>query len=460
MNRLVLGAVTLALLSACAAGPDYHRPSVASSEAYKELGDWKPSEPASVLQQDAWWKIFQDPVLDDLEHQVEVSNQNIKVAAASYEQALALLRQSHAAFWPAISANASSERAQTGTLPRRTVDNIGASAAWEIDLWGQLRRLAEADKASAQASAANLAAAQLSARAALATAYFELRAQDELRRILDDTVMAEEQSLKITQNRYRVGVAAKADVVTAQTQLLSSQALQLNARVPRAQLEHAIAVLTGHTPAGFSIEPVPFRTDVPTVPVGLPSALLERRPDIATAERRMAAANAQIGAAKAAYFPSLNLAGSLSYAGSTFGNAVKAANRVWSLGPQLALSVFDGGLRRSQTAQARAAYDASVATYRQTVLTAFQQVEDDLVSLRTLEEQSVIETNLVKAAQEAQQLVLNQYKAGTVPYSSVITAQTTAFASEQQALTVLLNRLTNSISLIAAVGGGWTTGSP
>lgn len=456
MKRLLLGAATLAFLGACAVGPDYRRPSVETTAAFKELGDWQPSEPADILQHEPWWQIFKDPVLDGLEHQVEVSNQNIKAAEAAYAQAIALVSQSHAAFWPSVSATAGRSRSQLGTASPHNADTLGATANWELDIWGQLRRTAEADTASAQSSAANLAAAQLSARAALATAYFELRAQDELRRILDDTVKAEEQSLKITENRYRAGVAAKADVVTAQTQLLGSQAQQLNAGVLRAQLEHSIAVLIGKAPGEFALDPAPLRMDVPTVPVGLPSTLLERRPDIAVAERKMAAANAQIGVAKAAYFPSLSLSGSADYTGSTFGNAVKAANRVWSLGPQLALSVFDGGLRRAQTAQAVAAYDASVATYRQTVLSAFQQVEDDLVSLTTLERQAMVETDLVKAAQLAEQLTLNQYKAGTVPYSSVISAQTTAFASEQAALTVLLDRLTASVALIAAAGGGWT----
>jgi NodT family efflux transporter outer membrane factor (OMF) lipoprotein len=276
-----------------------------------------------------------------------------------------------------------------------------------------------------------------------------------LQRLLDDIVAAEQRSLKIAESRYRFGVAAKADVVNAQTQLLSSQALQVNARIQRGVLEHAIAVLTGQQPASFSIAAAPLRTDVPIVPAGVPSALLERRPDVAEAERKVAAANAQVGGALAAYFPTLTLSGSDQYNGASFDRLIRVPNRVWSVGPALAATLFDGGLRRAQVAQARAAYEASVASYRQTVLASFQQVEDQLVTLRVLEEQAVIEDAAVKAAREAEVLTLNQYKAGTVPYSSVITAQTTALSSEQSALTVLSSRLQASVALIEALGGGW-----
>jgi NodT family efflux transporter outer membrane factor (OMF) lipoprotein len=296
----------------------------------------------------------------------------------------------------------------------------------------------------------------LSAQGALATDYFQLRAQDQLQRILDDIVVAEQQSLKIAESRYRFGVAAKADVVSAQTQLLNSQAQQINAKIQRGILEHALAVLIGKTPASFSLAPSPIRTDVPTVPAGIPSTLLERRPDVAEAERKMAASNAQIGVAKAAYFPSLTLSGSDQYSNGTFSRLLSASNRVWSVGPQLAETLFDGGLRHAQVAQARAAYDASTAAYRQTVLSGFEQVEDELVTLRVLEQQAVVEDAAVAAAKEAERLTLNQYKAGTVPYSSVITAQTTRLSSEETALTVLSTRLQASVALIEALGGGWT----
>jgi NodT family efflux transporter outer membrane factor (OMF) lipoprotein len=451
----VLIASTLVLLTACAVGPNYKRPKIDAAADYKENNDWKPSEPADVLERGPWWKIYNDAVLDGLEAQIDISNENVKAAAASVEESRALVRQAEAGFWPSISATASRERTVKGQGPPGTVNTVGASAGWDIDIWGQIRRSTESNRASWQASAAQLAAAQLAAQAQLATDYFELRIQDQLQVILNDIVAAEQQSLRITENRYRVGVAAKADVVSAQTQLLSSQAEQVSIPLQRAVLEHAIAVLIGKQPADFSVTPAPIRTDVPTVPAGVPSTLLERRPDVAEAERRMAAANAQIGVAISSFFPSLTLSGSIDYQGDTISRLIRTANRVWAFGPTLALTVFDGGLRRAQVAQARATYDVSVDDYRQTVLTAFQQVEDQIVSLRVLEQQAAIEDATVKAAREAETLTLNQYKAGTVPYSSVITAQTARLSAEQTALNVLSSRLQSSVAMIQAVGGGW-----
>jgi NodT family efflux transporter outer membrane factor (OMF) lipoprotein len=291
----------------------------------------------------------------------------------------------------------------------------------------------------------------------LALDYFQLRAQDQLQQLLDDTVAAQQRSLQITQSRYHYGVAAKADVVTAQTQLLSSQASQINAKIQRAVLEHAIAVLIGHQPGNFSVAPAGMRSDVPTVPAGVPSTLLERRPDVAEAERKVAAANAEIGVAMTAFFPTLTLTGSDNFVGSSISHLIATPNRIWSFGPQLAMAVFDGGLRRAEVAQARAGYGITVDNYRQTVLAAFQQVEDQIATLRILQDQAGVEDEAVKAAKEAEKLTLDQYKAGTVPYSSVIAAQTTTFSSEQTALTVLLNRLQASINLISALGGGWST---
>jgi NodT family efflux transporter outer membrane factor (OMF) lipoprotein len=454
-HHSVLTGFALALVSACAVGPNYKRPDVEPVNAYKEVGDWKPSAPADAIDRGAWWNIFGDDDLDQLERQVNISNQNVRAAVAAYDQAHAMVQQSQAGFWPQVSATASRERGNQG--PSKIVDSAGVSANWDIDIWGQLRRTLENSKASAQASAAALAAAQLSAQATLATDYFELRAQDQLQHLLDDTVAAQQLSLKITQSRYKYGVAAKADVVSAEAQLLSSQALQINAKVQRAVLEHAIAVLIGHQPGNFSVAPATMRSDVPTVPVGVPSTLLERRPDVAQAERKVAAANAEIGVAVSAFFPSLTLGASDAYVGSSISHLFTTPNRVWSFGPQLALSVFDAGLRRSQVAQARAAYEVTVADYRQTALSAFQQVEDEIATLRILQDQAAVEESAVKAAREAEALTLDQYKAGTVPYSSVIAAQTTTFSSEQSALTVLSNRLQASVTLISALGGGWTT---
>lgn len=463
MNRLyrsicVMGAA--ALVAACAVGPNYHRPGIDAAAAYKEAAEWKPSEPGDALNRGPWWNIFNDDTLSQLETRIAISNETVKSAAAAFAQAQGLVAQAQAGFWPTIGASVAPQRSAVGIAPANTTVTAAVSGNWTLDIWGQIRRTVESDKASAQASAAALAAAQLSAQGSLATDYFELRAQDQLQRILDDIVVAEQQSLKITESRYKFGVAAKADVVSAQTQLLNSQAQQVNAKIQRALLEHAIAVLIGRQPASFSLPPTAMRADVPTVPAGVPSALLERRPDVAEAERHMASANAQIGVAKAAYFPTLTLSGSDEYASSGFSHLVNIPNRIWSLGPQLAETLIDGGLRRAQVAQARAAYDAAVDDYRQTVLTSFQQVEDEIVSLRVLEQQAVIEDAAVAASKEAERLTLNQYKAGTVPYSSVITAQTTRLSSEETALTVLSDRLQASVALVQALGGGWNAGPP
>ncbi len=474
--RAFLYACAGALLSACAIGPNYHKPALTPAPGFKELGDWKPSEPGDALNRGAWWEIYHDDVLSKLESQIEISNENVKAAAAAYEESLALLSQARAGYWPTVSVNAARTRSVTGTsagigsgvgagtgsgfaTPGRpqTTNSIGARADWNIDVWGQIRRSAESSRASAQASEAALASAKLSAQAQLATAYFELCAQDQLQTILNDIVEAQQASLKITENRYRVGVAAKADVVSAQTQLLSSQSEQINAGIGRATLEHAIAVLVGQEPANFSQGPAGIRTDVPTVPTGVPSALLERRPDIAEAERKVAAANAQIGVAETAFFPSLTLSGSDDYTAGTISKLLRASNRVWSFGPALAETIFDGGLRRAQVRAAKAEYEISVDNYRQTVLSGFQDVEDQLVTLRVLEKQAAIEDQAVKAAREAETLTLNQYKAGTVPYSSVISAQTARLNAEQTALNVLSNRLTASVALIEDLGGGWDT---
>ncbi len=450
----------VALQGGCAVGPDYQRPKIATVAAYKEATGWKPSEPGDELSRGRWWQIYADDELTRLEAQIELSNQNVRAALAAYDQSQALVAQARAAFWPSIAATVGMERGTLGTLPAHTTVSAGASGSWTLDVWGSIRRTVESDRDSAQASAAALAAATLSAQATLATDYFELRAQDQLQRILDDIVAAEQRSLKITESRYKFGVAAKADVVTAQTQLLNSQAQQVNAKIERAILEHAIAVLLGQEPASFSLAPAALRSNVPTVPAGVPSTLLERRPDVAQAERQMAAANAQIGVAKAAYFPTLSLSGSDEYQGGAFSRLLSVPNRVWSLGPQLAETLIDGGLRSAQVAGARAAYAVTVADYRQTVLSSFQQVEDQIVTLRVLEQQAVIEDAAVAAAKEAERLTLNQYKSGTVPYSSVITAQTTRLSSEETALTVLSDRLQASVALIQALGGGWSTAQP
>ena len=472
VRGVVIAAGAALIASGCAVGPNYKRPPFVTAAAYKEQDGWKPSEPADTLTRGPWWRIFNDDVLNDLESRVAISNENIKAEAQAVEEARAAVHQAQASFWPTLSVSTSAERTSSGSSgfvisggtggagfssgsSTSTFYTAGASVDWGLDIWGEVRRNVESARASFQSTAAALAAAQLSAQSELATDYFEMRAQDQLDILLNDIVAADQRALNITQARYKVGVAYKADIVTAQTQLLSAQAQQVNAAIERATLEHAIAVLVGVQPATLSLKPASLANAVPTVPPGVPSALLERRPDIAEAERNMASANAKIGVAIAAFFPSLTLSGSDQYEGSTFDKLIRTSNRVWSFGPSLAETIFNGGARWAQVAQSRATYQASVHDYRQTVLSGLQQVEDELVTLRVLEKQAVIEDELVKASREAETLTLNQYKAGTVPYSSVITAQTTRLTSEETALTVQLNRFTASVALIQALGGGW-----
>ncbi len=456
--RASLVALSCALVTACAIGPNYKRPEVPVTNAtFKEENGWKPTEPADALSRGPWWHIFNDEVLNGLEDQVDISNQNIKAAAAAVEEAQALVREAQAGFLPTVSASIGRERSRTGAAPAHYSNNVGGTVDWPLDIWGQVRRSVESNQASFQANEAALASARLAAQASLASDYFQLRGQDQLQALLDDIVKADQQALQITENRYRVGVAARADVVTAQTQLLSAQAQEVSVGIQRGTLEHAIAVLLGKQPSEFSIAQVAIRNDVPTIPPGVPSALLERRPDIADAERKVAAANAQIGVAMGAFFPSLTLSGSLQYASSgPFHNLFNVPNQVWSVGPSFAETLFAGGLHRAQLAAARAVWEQSVDSYRETVLEGFEQVEDELVTLRVLEQQSVVEEKLVAASREAEKLTLNQYKAGTVPYSSVISAQTTRLQSETSALTVFVDRLTASVTLIEAVGGGWS----
>ena len=461
MTSLFRG-ITLAaacgLVTACAVGPDYKRPPVAPTADFKEQTGWKPTEPADALSRGPWWHIFNDEVLNSLEDQIDISNQNVKSAAAAVEQARALVREAQAGYWPTVGVSVGRTHERNGAASPHNFNSAGGTVSWPLDIWGQVRRSVESSKATEQSDDAALASARLAAQADLASDYFQLRGQDQLQVLLDDTVKADDQALKITENRYRVGVAARADVVTAQTQLLSSEAQQVAVGIQRGTFEHAIAVLVGKQPAEFSIATVAIRTDVPTVPAGIPSELLERRPDIAEAERKVDAANAQIGVAKAAYFPALSLTGSAQYeSGGALSQLFRVPNQIWSVGPSLAQTLFAGGLHRAQVAAARAAWEQSVDDYRQTVLEGFQQVEDELVTLRVLEQQAVVEDKLVQAAREAEKLTLNQYKAGTVPYSSVITAQTTRLNSEQSALTVFVNRLTASVTLVEALGGGWST---
>ncbi len=469
MRRAWLSVLALLpLLSACEVGPDYERPAAATPAAFKEVPEgWKVAQPADAISRGTWWEIYSDPILDDLERQVEVSNQNLKAFEAAFRQASGIIREARSQYFPTLDGSASVTRSQTGGnattgntgagpgQPKTRYEVQGAVSNWEIDLWGRISRLVEGDIATAQATAGDLASARLSLQAQLATAYFELRVSDALKRLLDSEVEAFARSLQITQNRYRSGTAARVDVVQAQAQLDSTRAQAVAVGVQRAQFEHAIAVLIGKAPSEFSLTTTTTVFTTPMVPPDLPSALLERRPDIAAAERRVAAANAQVGVAIAGYYPDLTFSASYGYNSSRLMSLAGPATRFWTLGPNLAQTFFDGGLRHAQVDVARAAYDQAAANYRQTVLTAFQQVEDNLASLRILEQQATVQADAVRSAREAERLTLNQYLAGIVAYTNVITAQTVALNNEQTELSILQNRMVASVVLIQALGGGW-----
>ncbi len=463
MSRSALAFLVLAL-AGCAVGPDYKRPELQITSAYKEAGEWKPAQPQDDLDRGKWWGVFGDPQLDALLQQVEISNQNVLIADAQFRRAQAVVAASRAASFPTLDADVSVTRSRSptgvigGTTAGRIITNRSASlsAGWEVDLWGRLRRAVESSEASAQASAADLAAARLSAQAELASDYFQLRILDAQKRLLEDTVAGYQKSLDLTKNRYDAGVAAKVDLVQAETQLKSTQAEAIDTGVQRAQLEHAIAILIGKAPAEFSIAPVPLALTMPRVPVGLPSELLERRPDVAAAERRVAAANAQIGVAKAAYFPSLTLSASYGSRSADASQWFTVPSRFWSIGPALAQSIFDAGLRRAQTEQAIAAYDATVAEYRQAVLAGFQEVEDNLAALRILGEEAEVQEGAVRAARESVLLTTNQYKTGIVSYVNVVTVQTTQLSNERTAMGILGRRLVAAVTLVKALGGGWS----
>ena len=456
----LIPALVSVLLSACAAGPDYQRPTVDTPAAFKELGDWKPAEPREPAA-DHWWTAFGDPVLDDLQARLEISNQNLRAAEAAYRQALALADAARAAWFPAINASAGATRsassaatATSGNAPARNSFSVGATVSWELDVWGRIARTVEGADASLAASAADLAAARLSARATLAQTYFQLRAAERQQALLDASVDAYARALELTRNRYAAGVAGKADVAQAESQLRSTRAAALDASLSRSQYEHAIAVLLGLPPAGFTLAPSAAPLPVAPVAVTLPSALLERRPDIAAAERRVAAANAAIGAAQAARFPVLGLSGNTGFRNARIEDLLTVPSRYWSLGPTLAAAIFDGGARKAAVGQAQAGWEKAVATYRQTVLTAFQEVEDNLASARLLEAAAAEQAAAVTAAAEAETIAVNQYRAGTVSYLNVVTAQATHLAARRSANDIATRRLLAAVQLAKNAGGG------
>ncbi|WP_322010796.1 efflux transporter outer membrane subunit [Paraburkholderia sp. J12] len=469
VTALACATAALALqLAGCAVGPNYQRPATAAIPAsFKEAPEgWKVAQPADEADRGDWWTIYGDAPLNALEDQLDTQNQTVAQYAAAYRQARALVGEARAAYFPVISASAGATRSRTptrvsnanGSFPSGTINNnfnLGLDATWEPDLWGKVSRTVAAQEASQQGAAADLANARLSAQATLAQTYFTLRSLDAQQKLLDDTVRAYQKTLALTQNQYAQGVAGRADVIQAQTQLQSAQASAIDNGVARAQNEHAIAVLVGQPASTFSIPPSPLDATPPTVPLSLPSALLERRPDIASAERKAAAANEQIGVAISAYFPSLTISASGGFESSVLSQLLQLPSRFWTLGPSLAGTIFDGGLRSAQTEAARAAYDQQVATYRGTVLAAFQDVEDNLASQRILAQEVSVQQQAVESAQHALAIVVNEYKVGTTDYQNVLSAQTTAFQAQQKLANLAGERMVSSVGLVKALGGGW-----
>ncbi len=459
------------LVTGCAVGPSYQRPTTPAVTAYKEAGDWVTAAPADGLERGPWWLLFNDPVLNELAARVEVSNQNVAAAVAAYAQARALVAEQRAALFPSVTLNGGASRSGNGggtgntsnttnvAAGNRTSSNYQASlgAAWEPDVWGRLQNVANGAAATAAASAADLATARLSAQGELAVNYLSLRQQDAQKALLASTLAGYARALDITQNRYNAGIAAKTDVLQAQTQLANAKADEAGLQRTRAQLEHAIAVLVGQAPGNFTLAAAPeWKPTVPDVPVGVPSTLLQRRPDIAAAERRVASANEQIGVAKAAYYPSLSLNASIGTAASRVADLFSAPAALWSLGLSAAQVLFKGGALDARLDGATAAYDQTVARYRQVVLSAFQNVEDQLSATRVLQIQQALRAQASSAADQVEQQVLNRYRSGQVSYTEVITAQTTALTARRALVQATADRQTTAVALIQSLGGGWS----
>lgn len=458
----VMGALTL--LTACTVGPNYVRPSVDVPRAYKEIDGWKVAQPKDAAVRGAWWERFSDPRLNTLEAQVDLSSQTVAAAEAQLRQARALVQAARASYFPTLTVGLGVTRArESATLGGNAVKpghttttfQLPIDISWEPDLWGRIRRTVESTRAGAQASVADREGARLSVQAELAQDYFQLEALDAERALLDATVAAYERSLELTKNRYASGVAARADVLQAETQLKTTQAQAIDLGVQRAQLEHAIALLLGQPASDFALPAAPLTGAPPEIPVGLPAELLERRPDVAAAERRVAAANAQIGVAEAAYFPTVTLSAGGGVESGSLAQWLTWPSRFWAVGPGISQTVFDGGLRRAQTDQARAAYDAGVAAYRQTVLTGFKEVEDNLAALRILEDEARIQDEAVNAARQTVAVTTNQYRAGTVSYLEVVVSQAAALTNERTAVDIRARRMVAAVLLIKALGGGW-----
>jgi NodT family efflux transporter outer membrane factor (OMF) lipoprotein len=464
------------LLSGCMVGPKYVKPTVATApsfkeqppESFKKVDGWKPAQPGDQTLRGKWWEIFGDPQLNSLEEELTVSNQNLKVSEARFREARAMIRFNRSQEFPTISTSPSvaNERdsANAPYFPTSAVNNgtgdftLPFDLSYEVDLWGRVRRTVNASREEAQASAADVQTASLSLHAELALDYFELRSADAQKQLLDDTVKAYSDALQLTQNLFAGGATPKSDVAQAQTQLDGARVEDTDVTVMRAQYEHAIATLIGKPPASFSIAFAPKTAlYLPVVPVGLPTTLLERRPDIAAGERRVAEANEQIGIARAAYYPSLTLDATAGFEGNTIANLFSWASRTWAVGPQMSETIFDAGRRRAVSESATANYEGTVATYRQITLTAFQEVEDNLAALRILENEAQQQREATASASEALQLFTNRYQGGVDNYLQVITAQTVYLTNERNDIDLQRRRMDATVLLVKAVGGGWNT---
>ena len=471
LNRLIHILMTAAFVlaaSGCAIGPNYQRPSSPDVSAFKEAEGWVSAAPADMLERGPWWLLFDDPVLTNLASQVEVSNQNVVAAVASYAQARALVREQRAGLFPAVTLDGGANRSQSasgnpntaGSGSRRTGNSyqVSIGGSWEPDVWGRLGRTVDSASASAQASEADLASARLSAQGELAVNYLTLRQLDAQKELFGTTLTGFQRTLDITQNRYAAGIAAKTDVLQAQTQLANARADDAGLTRQRARLEHAIAVLVGEAPANFSLAPSAWNPSVPDVPVGVPSELLQRRPDIAVAERSVAVANEQIGIARAAYYPSLSLGASYGLGASRVADLFGVSSSVWSFGLSAAQSLFKAGATTARVEGREAAHTQAVARYRQTVLTAFQGVEDQLAATRVLLVQQGLRRQASEAADQVEQQVLNRYRSGQVSYTEVITAQATALNARRALVQAMADRQTTAVALIQSLGGGWQAG--
>jgi NodT family efflux transporter outer membrane factor (OMF) lipoprotein len=465
----VLLAVAAIQLSGCTVGPNYHPPAVQAPPAYKEAGGWKPAQPNDQNLGGKWWTMFQDPQLDALELQIDVSNQNLKAAEAQYQQSRAVLRQSRSDYYPNVTAGPSATRQHissnrpplSSTFDGVTYNDfvLPVDLSYQVDVWGRVRRMVESNREQAQASAADLATVNLSMHADLALDYFQARSLDAEEQLLNTTVKEYEQALQLTQSQFRGGLASDVEVKQAMTQLETVRAEAIDVGVLRAQYEHAVAILIGKPPAEFSLPPLPLTAPPPAVPVSVPSELLERRPDIAAAERRVAAANAQIGVAKSAYYPQISLGATGGLESSSLATLLTGPSGLWAVGASAMTTIFDGGRRRAVTDQAVAAYDYQVATYRENVLTGFQQVEDNLAAVRILENEAKVQDEAVEAAQGSLDLSMKRYKGGVTSYLEVITAQNAALTDQVTAVNILGRRMANTVLLIQALGGGWDRSS-